>query len=176
MIHEYRMAGALEHNRDMARFTYVLPLLFYCCGCFGQSLTITGVGIETVVLSAKDLAAMEHISAAYFDAGKTTTYRGVAVESILKKAGVLMNQPHGGKPLHMCILAMASDGYRVVYALAEFDSAIRKQQPIVADESEGKPLGEKVGPLRLVMPDEKKGARSVRMLEKLELVDLTAGK
>jgi hypothetical protein len=117
---------------------------------------------------------MEHVSVAYFDAGKTTVYRGVTVESVLKKAGVVLNQPHGGKPLHFCVLATASDGYRVVYALAEFDSAIRKQRPIVADESEGKPLGEKVGPLRLVMPDEKKGARSMRMLEKLELVDLTA--
>jgi hypothetical protein len=43
---------------------------------------------------------------------------------------------------------------------------------IVADKRDGKALFEYQGPLRLVIPADKAGARSVRMLEKLEVVQL----
>jgi hypothetical protein len=43
---------------------------------------------------------------------------------------------------------------------------------IIADKRDGKPLFEYQGPLRLVCPNDKAGARSVRMLETLEFVRL----
>jgi hypothetical protein len=43
---------------------------------------------------------------------------------------------------------------------------------IVADKRDGKPLFQYQGPIRLVLPNDKAGARSVRMLEKLEIVKL----
>ena len=145
-----------------------------CCAQTAPTLTIAAPGAKPLVLTAADLAAMEHIAVSYQDAGMTTTYEGVPVETLLKKAGAPLNLPHGGQTLRMAVSARASDGYQVVYSLAEFDSAIMATRPVVADQSGGKPLGEKVGPLRLIMPGEKKGARSVRMLEKLEVVDLSA--
>jgi hypothetical protein len=43
---------------------------------------------------------------------------------------------------------------------------------IVADKRDGKPLFEYRGPVRLVIPADKEGARSVRMPRKLEVVAL----
>ena len=108
------------------------------------------------MFTAADLAAMEHITVSYQDAGKTTAYEGVPVETLLKKAGAPLNMPHGGQTLRMAVSARANDGYQVVYSLAEFDSAIMATRPVVADQSGGKPLGDKVGPFRLVMPGEKR--------------------
>jgi DMSO/TMAO reductase YedYZ molybdopterin-dependent catalytic subunit len=41
---------------------------------------------------------------------------------------------------------------------------------LLADKSDGKPLAGNQGPFRLVCPNDKEGARSVRMLETIEVV------
>ena len=146
----------------------------WCLAQSGGSLTISGSDLKPLVLTAAEIASMEHETVTYHDTGKAVVYQGVPVESIFKKAGVPLNTPHGGKMVHLCVLATGKDGYQVVYALAEFDSTIVSARPIIADQAEGKTLGEKVGPFRMVMPEEKKGARCIRMLEKLELIDLTS--
>ena len=43
---------------------------------------------------------------------------------------------------------------------------------LVADKRDGKPLPDKQGPFRLVCPNDHEGARSVRMLQTLEVVRL----
>jgi DMSO/TMAO reductase YedYZ molybdopterin-dependent catalytic subunit len=42
----------------------------------------------------------------------------------------------------------------------------------LADTADGKPLPERQGPLRIVVPQEKKGARWIRMVESIEVVTL----
>ncbi len=46
-------------------------------------------------------------------------------------------------------------------------------QIIVADSVDGKPLFDYQGPLRIVAPGDKRGARSIRMLERIEIVRVT---
>ena len=70
------------------------------------------------------------------------------------------------------MLAKAHDGYQVVFTLGEIDPAFGNEQIIVADKRDGKPLFGYQGPFRLVCPNDKAGARSVRMLETLEIVRL----
>jgi len=48
----------------------------------------------------------------------------------------------------------------ILFSLAELDSSFTNKVVILADESEGKPLPVGKGPFRLVVPDEKKPARS----------------
>ena len=43
---------------------------------------------------------------------------------------------------------------------------------LVADKRDGQPLPSEQGPLRIVCPDDKEGARSVRMLQSLQVVQL----
>jgi hypothetical protein len=70
----------------------------------------------------------------------------------------------------MSVLAEATDGYRVVFSLAELDSGIVESEVIVADTMDGAALGGKEGPFRLVAPDEKRPARWVRMLKSITVV------
>jgi hypothetical protein len=43
---------------------------------------------------------------------------------------------------------------------------------IVADQRDGKPLSAQQGPIRLVVTSDKRPARSVRMVERLHVVEL----
>jgi hypothetical protein len=72
------------------------------------------------------------------------------------------------------VLAEAADGYRAVFSLAELDAGIVESDVIVADTMDGAPLGDKLGPFRLVAPHEKRPARWVRMLKSLTVVHPTA--
>jgi len=70
------------------------------------------------------------------------------------------------------VLASASDGYRVVYSLGELDPAMTGEEVIVADTIDGKALFDYQGLFRIVAPHDKRGARSVRMLERLVVMRL----
>ena len=59
-----------------------------------------------------------------------------------------------------------------MFAMAEFDPAFANEQILVADKRDGKPLFEYQGPFRVVCPNDKAGARSVRMLQTLQVVRL----
>jgi hypothetical protein len=75
-----------------------------------------------------------------------------------------------GKRLTNCLLVKAADGYRAVIALPELDPAFTDKQTLLAFLREGKPLGEKEGAYRIVIPDEKRMARWVRQVTTLKIV------
>ena len=81
-----------------------------------------------------------------------------------------MDKALRGKALASYILATASDGYQVVFTIAEVAQEFANEPILVADKRDGKPLFQYQGPLRLVCPNDKAGARSVRMLESLKIV------
>jgi len=138
-----------------------------------RELTIRGDIPATLVLKADDLAGMprETVSVADQD-GTKVNYEGVSLREILKRAGVPLGKDLRGKALASYVLAKAHDGYQVVFSLGEMDDAFGNEAIIVADKRDGKPLFGYQGPFRLVCPNDKAGARSVRMLETLELVRL----
>lgn len=104
--------------------------------------------------------------------GTKVEYEGVPLREILKRAGAPQGKDLRGKALASYILAKAHDGYQVVFTLAEVDAAFADEKIVVADKRDGKPLFGYQGPFRLVCPGDKAGARSVRMLETLEIVRL----
>lgn len=64
--------------------------------------------------------------------------------------------------------ARASDGYGVVYSLAELDPAMNDNQIIVADTMNGKALQPNQGPFKVVVPGDKLPARWIRMVNAFE--------
>ena len=70
------------------------------------------------------------------------------------------------------MVASASDGYQVVFSIGELDPAMTSSEIIVADTIDSKPLFAHQGPLRIVAPKDARGARSIRMLTRLEVVRL----
>jgi DMSO/TMAO reductase YedYZ molybdopterin-dependent catalytic subunit len=156
----------------------IAALLLSALQMAGQSaqepkLAVTGDVPTPLALSASDLAAMprEHVEMTEQD-GEKTTYEGVALQEILKKAGLPFGRQMRGKALAGYVLAEAKDGYAVAFSLGELDPDLGGTRVLVADKRDSKPLFEYQGPVRLVIPADKEGARSVRMLEKLEVVKL----
>ena len=135
------------------------------------TLTISGDIPASVVLKAEDLAGMprDTVSIPEQD-GTKVDYQGVPLREILKRAGAPLGKDLRGKALTTYVLAKAHDGYQVVFTLAELDPAFADEHILIADKRDGKPLFGYQGPFRLVCPADKAGARSVRMLETLELV------
>jgi DMSO/TMAO reductase YedYZ molybdopterin-dependent catalytic subunit len=135
-------------------------------------LTIAGDVAHPLTLTKGDLSKMPRTSVMMSDEGVDTTYEGVLLYEILKQAGAPLDKQLMGKALASYVLAEARDGYQVVYTLTELDPSFTGNKIIVADTINGKPLFQYQGPLRLVVPNEKKAARSIRMLEKITVVRL----
>lgn len=137
------------------------------------SLTIRGDLTTPLVLTADDLAKMPRETATVQDQdGTKVSYEGVLLREILKRAGAPQDKQLRGKALASYILAKAHDDYQVVFTLAELAPEFGNEQILVADKRDGKALFGYQGPLRLVCPNDKAGARSVRMLETIEFVSL----
>ena len=152
-------------------------LAIICVGMAGAqsaaSLAVTGDITAPLKLGADDLAAMPREKVIIPDQdGTKVEYEGVALREILKKAGAPLGNQLRGSALTTYVIAKATDGYQVVFTLGEIDASFGNEKIVVADKRDGKPLFEYQGPFRLVCPDDKAGARSVRMLETLEVVRL----
>jgi DMSO/TMAO reductase YedYZ molybdopterin-dependent catalytic subunit len=137
------------------------------------TLTITGDIATPLTLKAEDLASMPREKGTVKEQdGTTVEYEGVPLREVLKRAGAPLGNQLRGKALASYIVAKAHDGYEVVFTLGEIDAAFANEQILVADKLNGKPLFGYQGPLRLTIPADKAGARSVRMLESIEVVRL----
>lgn len=136
-------------------------------------LVVTGDVPTPLTLSGSDLASMprERVDLTGQD-GEKTTYEGVPLQEILIKAGIPFGRQMRGKALAGYVLAEAKDAYAVVFSLGELDPDLGGTRVIVGDKRDGKPLLENQGLLRLVIPADKEGARSVCMLERLEVTKL----
>jgi DMSO/TMAO reductase YedYZ molybdopterin-dependent catalytic subunit len=132
-------------------------------------LRIGGDVSTPLVLTVADLKKMPRktLSVVNPHDKKTEAYEGVLLEEILRRAGVPQGEHLRGTSLATYVIAEASDGYRVVFSLAELDSGILDSEVIVADTMDGAPLAAPLGPYRLVAPHEKRPARWVRMLTSL---------
>jgi hypothetical protein len=104
--------------------------------------------------------------------GASVRYTGVLLRDLLEKAGAPMGKALRGKALASYVLAKAKDGYQVIFTLAELDESFGNEQVLVVDKREGKALFQYQGPFRILCPNDKAGARSLRMLESLEIVRL----
>lgn len=133
-------------------------------------LTIGGEVATPVKLTATDLAKLPRrtVQAKDHD-GKDTTFEGIELAEVLKLAGVKFGEHLRGKELALFMVVDAADGYRAVFALPEVDHAFTNRIVLIADRRDGKPLAEKEGPLRIVVPDEKRQGRWVRQVVSLTI-------
>ena len=99
--------------------------------------------------------------------GKDHTYLGVEVFELLKKAGATLNKDLRGENLTKYMLAEASDGYQVIFALAELDGGFADRKIILTTNVDGHPLPANEGPFRIIVSDEKLPARCIRQLTSL---------
>ncbi|MET0636928.1 MAG: molybdopterin-dependent oxidoreductase [Chitinophagaceae bacterium] len=152
----------------MRRISCFLITLFGCLQLLTaqDSLTkptikVTGEVIKELNLTQKDIAGMPRVNAILRDRdGKNVTYTGVALQDILELAGISTGKDLRGENLSKYLLVKCSDGYEVLFSLAEIDKGFTDRVIILADESMGKPLPPAKGPFRIIVPGEKVPARS----------------
>jgi len=134
------------------------------------AVTVAGAVKQTLSLTAADLAKMPRVTVTTKNDGVEVSYEGVWLHEVLKAAGVPGGTELRGNALTIFVVAEASDGYQAIFSVAEIDPAFTDNQVLLADKADGKALFGAQGAFRLVAPKEKRGARSVRMLQKLEVV------
>jgi hypothetical protein len=154
-------------------FFVLLALVFSSLAVQCQQLTVQSEAGKQVVLNRSDLEALPHVKVNAAEHGASPVeFEGVNLRSVLEKGGVSFGDSMKGKRLANCLLVEAADGYRAVIALPEMDPAFTDKQIVLAFLRDGKPLGEKEGPYRVVIPDEKRMARWVRQVTTLKIVEV----
>jgi hypothetical protein len=125
-------------------------------------------------LTLAQLKGLPHIMVTFHNSHTNAdeTYSGVRVADILAPLGAPLGKELHGIALMTCLVATGSDGYQAVLALAEVDPSFHPGEVIVADAMNGKALDEHNGPLKLVLTEDKRPARSVRNLVSIEVKTL----
>lgn len=134
-----------------------------------RTIGVTGPdGYVTIV----NLAEFPRHTVITGDRGRKATFEGVALRDVLAKAGVALGEELRGKALARAILVTATDGYQAVYAITEVDAAFTDQIILLADRRDDLPLLPDTGPAQLVVPLDKRPARWVRQVAKIEVRDV----
>ena len=136
------------------------------------ALTVSGDVSSPLSLAPADLKPLPRTRVEVTEDGKTVSYEGVLVGEILKRAGAPLGADMRGPAVATYVLATAPDGYQVVFSLAELDPGFTSNDIIVADAVDGKPLEASQGPLRIIAPKDSRRSRSIRNLQRLEVVRL----
>jgi DMSO/TMAO reductase YedYZ molybdopterin-dependent catalytic subunit len=172
------MSDSAPRFRRLAALLLCAALSTAALRAADPSLSISFAGKATV-FGAADLAASAHqeVTAFDFHEKKDHVYSGIPVRDLLAKAGVEFGEKLRGRGLRQIVIVHCSDRYDIVFALAEFDDAFNGRTILLVDRQDGQPLPDGQGPLRLVVPGDKRPARWARMVASLEvvMVDDSAG-
>jgi hypothetical protein len=134
-----------------------------------SAIVVSMSGGKSVTLGGAELKTMPRITVKANDHGREISFEGVALSLLLERVGAPLGDALRGPALGSYVVASAPDGYQVVFALAELDPAMARNDVIVADTADGQPLAAAQGPLRIVAPADKRPARWIRMLAKVEV-------
>src|SRR5262245_26599903 len=131
-------------------------------------LLVSGEVEREVKLEQSDLDKLPRRSVVATDhSGVSSNFDGVALSEVLQLAGVKLGEGLRGKGLSLYLVVEARDGYRAVFALPELDPAFTDRVVLLAYKRNGKALGDEEGPLRIVVPGEKRHGRWVRQVRAL---------
>jgi DMSO/TMAO reductase YedYZ molybdopterin-dependent catalytic subunit len=135
-------------------------------------LRIRGEAPQPQTITADEFARLPRQSVRARDHdGKEAEFEGVAVFEVLKRSGLKFGEDLRGTALSLYLVVEAADGYRAVFALPEIDPACTDRIILLADRRDGKPLSDREGALRIVVPGEKRHSRWVR-----QVIALTIGR
>ncbi|WPU98266.1 molybdopterin-dependent oxidoreductase [Mucilaginibacter sp. cycad4] len=159
----------------MKKYTLILLLLIAGLATRAQTkeavVKVTGEVTNPLTIGRADLQQYKQTTVTRKDRdGKDHTYLGVTVSEILAKAGVTLGPELRGENLAKYLLVEASDGYQVLFALAELDKGFTDRAIILADKIDGQPLAPADGPFRIIVQDEKKPARCIKQVTAMKVM------
>jgi len=131
---------------------------------------ISGEVATPYALKLSDFAGFERTEVTRKDRdGKDHQYSGIMLYQLLTKAGTTLGKDLRGENLTKYAFIEASDGYQVVFALAELDPEFTDRKIILADKMDGKVLPAADGPFRIIVQDEKKPARCMKQVTEIKI-------
>lgn len=160
------------HTRRLILIAMLAAVLAAGQDAAAPAVRVTGAVKQPLTLTAEDLLQMPRSTVKTHSNGMETVYGGVRLHEILKKAGATLGTELRGKALSSYVLAHAQDGYQALFSLAELDPSFTESEVLLADTANGKPLFGAQGRFRLIAPKDRPGARSVRMLTQIEIVQV----
>lgn len=96
----------------------------------------------------------------------SASFEGPLLWTVLQKAGVIDPAKHRDQ-VSQTIMILGRDGYRAVLALGEIAPEFEAKRVILAERIDGKPLD--ADHLRVVVPLDERGGRSVRDVARIEV-------
>lgn len=151
-------------------FAAVAALLF-AAPASAQSVTLKALDGAETTLSGEAWTALPRRTVSLTIHGVSHDYSGPLLSSVLAKAGAPQGDSLRGPVLRTVVVVGAADGYRVAFSLAETDPAMRAAPIILADTADGALLTTD-GPLRLIVSEEGRPARSVRQVTLITLMQV----
>lgn len=147
------------------------PRLVYGQGAAKQaSLSVEGEVKTPLVLTPAEVDNLPKTTIINKDRNeKEHKYEGIELGLILKNAGVTLGEELRGENLTKYLLVEASDGYQVVFSLAEIDPAFTSRKIILATRKDGALLSSDEGPFHIVIDGEKRRARNARQVISLKV-------
>ena len=159
----------MERLWHLLRLAVVVCALTLVPGALAQSLQVIRADGTSTTLSATQIAALPHVSINVTDHDTPAQFDGVPLAAVLKLAGVELGKMKGPQ-LTQALLIDAADSYKVVFALAEIDPDFATREIMLAYKRDGKPLDDKQGPFRIVVPGDKRPARWIRQVKTFKVV------
>jgi hypothetical protein len=133
-------------------------------------IVVVGPSHTPVNLSAGDLAQLPaaHVDTAFLTEHGThaASFDGPLLWTVLQQTGVVDPAKHR-EQVSQTVVIFGRDGYRAVLGLGEIAPEFEGKQVILAERMDGKPLD--AGHLRVVVPLDKRGGRSVRDVTRIEV-------
>jgi len=134
------------------------------------AVKISGELTKPLSLTVTDLQKMERVEVSRKDRdNKEHQYSGVSLSGLLTLCGATMGKDLRGENLIKYVIIEASDGYQVIFSLAELDSEFSDQKIILADTIDNLPLAAADGPLRIIVQNDKKPARCIKQVTSIKI-------
>lgn len=134
-----------------------------------QTLQATGPAGQSGTLDAAAVAALPRVSVPLSIHSADRVFEGPLLLDVLKAVGAETGRDLRGPALAQAVIVRASDGYAVVFGLAELDPGTRSNRIILADRMDGAPLPAEDGPYRVVAEGDLRPARSARQVVSVEV-------
>lgn len=160
----------MPSRRLLAALTIAVPPLLCWSSAFAGDVQLHAPNGHTGTLDPATLAHMPpvatHVSFLTEHGTEAADYTGATLWSVLQQLGLITSTNPRDRE-KQAIVVTGHDGYAVVLAMAEIDPAFENKQVLLADEVNGHPMS--AGEIRLVVPGDRRGGRSVRDVVRIDI-------
>jgi Oxidoreductase molybdopterin binding domain len=129
------------------------------------------VQVEALKFDVTAIQKASNVEVKVKEKGVETTYKGVPLRFMIESHLKGPNEMADLRNLSDAVLLIkATDGYQAAVSAAEVAMDEAGAKYLLATEKDGKPLADKHGPVKLIIPGDPKPIRSVRMVSGVDLV------